>query len=72
MVCVISIPLLVCKVTVFLARGIYDRNYNVIDVKENANKLSHVLYAFANLDAEGNIVLGVSSEYVLQKMPINV
>ncbi|KAG2213025.1 hypothetical protein INT47_011174 [Mucor saturninus] len=36
--------------------GIYDRKYNVVDLK--AEKLSHILYAFANVNLDGTIVLG--------------
>ena len=42
-------------------RGIYDRKYNVIDVAQQASKLTHVLYAFANLQEDGQVVLGVCS-----------
>ncbi|CAO3617984.1 unnamed protein product [Mucor fragilis] len=36
--------------------GIYDREFNVVDLK--VNKLSHILYAFANVNKDGSIVLG--------------
>ncbi|KAG0171146.1 hypothetical protein DFQ28_008653 [Apophysomyces sp. BC1034] len=39
----------------FVNWGIYDRKHNVVDLE--AEKMSHVLYAFANLDEEGNIFL---------------
>lgn len=38
--------------------GIYDRKYNVIDVAAQASKLTHILYAFANLQEDGQVVLG--------------
>lgn len=41
-------------------RGIYDRKYHVIDVAIQANKLTHILYAFANLREDGTVFLGVS------------
>lgn len=43
-----------------LIRGIYDRKYNVIDVAAQASKLTHILYAFANLQEDGQVVLGVN------------
>ncbi|ORZ12627.1 chitinase [Absidia repens] len=42
----------------FAAWGIYDRNYNVVDI--DGDKLSHILYAFANINKSGTIVLGDS------------
>ncbi|KAI8346747.1 chitinase [Blakeslea trispora] len=39
-------------------RGIYDRKYNVVDVAKQADKLTHILYAFANLQEDGEVVLG--------------
>lgn len=38
-------------------RSIYDRNYNVVDIE--ADKLTHILYAFANVNETGAIDLGV-------------
>ncbi|KAI8080494.1 chitinase [Thamnidium elegans] len=38
--------------------GIYGRNYNVIDVAAQASKLTHILYAFANLQEDGQVILG--------------
>lgn len=43
----------------FLFRGIYARNHNVIDLAPDAHKLTHLLYAFANLEPSGNVILGV-------------
>lgn len=40
-----------------ISRGIYGREYNVIDLQ--AEKLSHILYAFANVNQDGTILLGV-------------
>ncbi|GAN08694.1 endochitinase 1 [Mucor ambiguus] len=40
----------------FINWGIYDREFNVVDLK--AKKLSHILYAFANVNKDGSIVLG--------------
>jgi GH18 family chitinase len=54
-----------------LNRGIYDRKFNVIDLK--AEKLSHVLYAFANVNKDGSIVLGVSEKgYVFKIFIIKI
>jgi GH18 family chitinase len=41
-------------------RGIYARNYNVTDLAKNAQCLTHILYAFANLEPSGQVILGVS------------
>ncbi|KAI9308702.1 glycoside hydrolase superfamily, partial [Cunninghamella echinulata] len=38
--------------------SIYDRNYNIVDVAINADKLTHILYAFANIQENGEVVLG--------------
>lgn len=43
-----------------MTRGIYGRKYNVVDVAAQANKLTHILYAFANLQEDGQVVIGVS------------
>ena len=42
----------------FINWGIYERKHNVVDLK--ADKLSHVLYAFANVNLDGSVVLGDS------------
>ncbi|KAI8990271.1 chitinase [Pilobolus umbonatus] len=42
----------------FTSWGIYARGYNVSDLALQANKLTHVLYAFANLQEDGKVVLG--------------
>ncbi|CAO3652821.1 unnamed protein product [Cunninghamella blakesleeana] len=38
--------------------SIYDRNYNIVDVAVNADKLTHILYAFANIQESGEVILG--------------
>ena len=40
----------------YISWGIYDRNFLVQDIP--ANFLTHINYAFANLDEEGNVVAG--------------
>ncbi|KAI8092922.1 chitinase [Halteromyces radiatus] len=40
----------------FPAWSIYERNYNVADI--DAEHLSHILYAFANIHENGTIILG--------------
>ncbi|KAI9313769.1 chitinase [Dichotomocladium elegans] len=40
--------------------GIYERNHNVVDLMPDAHKLTHLLYAFANLEPSGAIILGDS------------
>ncbi|ORX92047.1 chitinase [Basidiobolus meristosporus CBS 931.73] len=39
----------------FCAWGIYDRNYNVSDI--DAQKITHILYAFANVNPDGEVFL---------------
>ncbi|KAG0173289.1 hypothetical protein DFQ29_008025 [Apophysomyces sp. BC1021] len=36
---------------------IYERNYNVVDLAGSAHNLTHILYAFANCEADGSVVL---------------
>jgi chitinase len=40
----------------YIAWGIYGRNFFVSDM--DVNKLTHINYAFANLDADGNVLIG--------------
>ncbi|GAB5591410.1 Chitinase 4 [Umbelopsis nana] len=42
----------------FVNWGIYDRKHNVVDLKQDAHKLTHVLYGFANLKEDGEVFLG--------------
>ncbi|KAI7868536.1 chitinase [Spinellus fusiger] len=42
----------------FINWAIYDRNFHVVDMAPSAHKLSHLLYAFANLNDDGTVVLG--------------
>ncbi|SAL98900.1 hypothetical protein [Absidia glauca] len=42
----------------FVNWGIYARNYNVTDLAKNAQCLTHILYAFANLEPSGQVILG--------------
>jgi chitinase len=42
------------------SRGIYDRKHNVSDLKQDAHKLTHILYGFANLKEDGEVFLAVS------------
>ncbi|CEP18133.1 hypothetical protein [Parasitella parasitica] len=42
----------------FVSWGIYERGFNIVDLK--ADKLSHILYAFANVNEDGSIVLGAN------------
>jgi GH18 family chitinase len=45
-------------VAYFIAWGIYGRNYQPSDIP--ADKLTHINYAFANIDASGRVALGDS------------
>ncbi|KAL0074405.1 chitinase [Phycomyces blakesleeanus] len=38
--------------------AIYARNFNVCDLAVSAQKLTHVLYAFANFQEDGTVILG--------------
>ncbi|KAI7857679.1 chitinase [Circinella umbellata] len=42
----------------FVNWGIYARSHNVCDLVPDVHKLTHLLYAFANLEPSGEIVLG--------------
>ncbi|OZJ02116.1 hypothetical protein BZG36_04733 [Bifiguratus adelaidae] len=42
----------------FVDWAIYARNYNVVDVARQSDKLTHILYAFANLQQDGKVILG--------------
>ncbi|KAI9258894.1 chitinase [Phascolomyces articulosus] len=42
----------------FVNWGIYARGHNVCDLAADAHKLTHLLYAFANLEPSGDIILG--------------
>lgn len=41
----------------FVNWGIYDRKHNVSDLKQDAHKLTHILYGFANLKEDGEVFL---------------
>ncbi|RUP46590.1 chitinase [Jimgerdemannia flammicorona] len=41
----------------FVNWGIYARNHNVVDLVQDAGKLSHILYAFGNLNQDGTVFL---------------
>ncbi|KAG1321030.1 hypothetical protein G6F62_011027 [Rhizopus arrhizus] len=51
--------------------GIYDRKYNVVDLALQAEKLTHILYAFANLQPDGQVVLGDSYADLEKHFPAN-
>ncbi|RCH89828.1 hypothetical protein CU097_009480 [Rhizopus azygosporus] len=51
--------------------GIYDRKYNVVDVATQANKLTHILYAFANVQPDGQVVLGDAYADIEKHFPTN-
>lgn len=51
-----------------MSRGIYGRKFNVVDVAAQANKLTHILYAFANLQEDGQVVIGVSNAVITAVM----
>ncbi len=51
----------------FTAWSIYARNYFVADI--DANKLTHINYAFANINSDGQAVLGDSWADVEKTFP---
>lgn len=55
-------------ICLWMRRGIYDRKHNVVDLKQDAHKLTHVLYGFANLKEDGEVFLGVGCIFLYDAM----